>query len=641
MATAGRQLKWDGPFLSQQGIQEIAPANSGIQFENVVTKEQVSRNRVLINGSGVAAGDINNDGLTDVYFANIDGNNALYLNQGNWKFQDVTQEAGTGLSMDGKYSTGVAFADIDGDSDLDLIVTTLANGNTLFINDGEGNFTQKSNPFPGSEKYGSHSIAISDIEKDGDLDIYITNYKARSAKDIYPTKRMFDDIVKQEGDEFSIREQFKDHYVLEERGEFVLRFETGESDLLYINDGKGNFTKKTMDSGIFKDQSGNAVGELKDWGLHAKFFDINDDGYQDLYVCNDFESPDRIWINQKDGTFKALERTAVRHTSLSSMSVDNADLNKDGSTDIFIAEMLAQKQSNKLKHLGTMIPLPEPVGAIENRPQYVGNTLMLNRGDATFSNITDYAGVKSSNWTWGSIFADVDLDGHEDIIITNGNYYDSQDLDANNELQRKIAQNQIDPTQVMLQYPSLEQTNIVFKNNGDLTFSDKSADWGFEGKDISQGLATADFDNDGDLDLVMNRLNGKAGLFKNTTRADRIGVRLIGDSTNTQAIGSTIEVTGGIRQSKEVSGGGTYLSSSEQIYSFAASSVPISIKITWYDGTVSTIDNLQANRIYEFSKSDLSAQQPKESDSNSSGKQPLFVDKSELFGPYSYRRVFQ
>ena len=602
-----KEIHKDFSFFDEVGFEEVTH-NSGINFTNRITKEQVSTNRVLINGSGTAVGDIDGDGLVDIYFAAIEGPNKLYRNLGNWKFENITGSAG--IAMADEYSAGVAFADLDSDDDLDLIVSTIGGGNKVFLNDGNGNFKESIGALETEEKYGSHSIAIADIDKDGDLDIYITNYKIRSAKDIYPNERGYGDIVKREGDNYSIQPKFQNHYRLEERGEFILWFEMGEPDLLFLNEGDGTFKNVSESKEIFEDVDGSSVSlrDLKDWGLHAKFFDLNNDMYPDLYVCNDFESPDRIWINKGDGTFKAIDKTAIRNTSLSSMSVDFTDIDKDGNTDAFIAEMLARNRQKRVRDLGTMIPLPEPVGVIENRPQYVGNTMLLNRGDLTFANITDYAGLRGSDWTWGSKFLDIDLDGYEDLILTNGNYYDSQDLDANNRLQNLIQRGQIDPEDVMLEYPNLDQVNFIFKNNGDLTFTDKSEDWGFTTRDISQGIAMADFDNDGDQDMVINRLNGKAGLFQNKVRANRIAIKLVGDSANTRAIGSKIKVSSDEEsQVQEVVAGGSYLSGSDQTYTFAALSDTMTLDITWYDGKVSSINGLKKNRIYVFEKSELSA----------------------------------
>lgn len=610
---------------------------TGIDFANRVTKEQISQNRVLSNGSGVATGDIDGDGLTDIYFCRIGGANTLYRNLGGWKFEDITAEAGVAVAS--AYSSGTALVDVDGDRDLDLIVTTIGSGNKLFINDGSGRFTQKINALPADKIYGSHSIAVADIDRDGDLDLYITNYKLRSAKDIYPRERRFEDIINQDGTNYSVAPKFKDHYTFRERGEYILWWETGEPDLLYVNNGDGSFENIPLNSGVFVDAEENAVAEYRDWGLHAKFSDINGDLYPDLYVANDFESPDRIWINNKDGTFREIDSTAIRSISLSSMSVDFGDINNDGHTDIFTAEMLAREREQRLQHVGTMLTLPEPVGATGNRPQYTGNALLVNRGDATFANSTDYAGVRASGWSWSSVFSDVDLDGYEDIIITTGNYYDSQNLDATARIQVQIARGEVDPADVMLSYPELKQQNVIFKNNTDGTFSDRSTEWGFTSEDISQGLAMADLDNDGDLDMVINRLNETAGIYENRSTANRIAVMLVGETENTEAIGSKIKAeNGSLIQTREVSGGGSYLSSSQKISVFAMPSDSTNITIAWYDGTVSEFKNLENNRAYRLFKSASPSEKKNKSEKKSLTK--LFVDRSEMLNHTHYEEFY-
>lgn len=621
------QLDKEISLFDESGFTRQTPKQTGIDFANRVTREHIRQNRVLSNGSGVATGDVDGDGLTDIYFCRIDGPNVLYRNLGNWEFEDITHQAGVQVSD--KYSSGAALADIDGDKDLDIIVTTIGGGNKLFINDGTGTFTEKENALPADKRYGSHSIAVADIDRDGDPDLYITNYKVRSAKDIYPYERRFEHIIEREGSDYSVLPKFSEHYTLKEEEEYILWWELGEPDLLYINNGDGSFKNVSLTSGIFKDTTGNPVDKYKDWGLHAKFSDVNNDLYPDLYVANDFESPDRIWINNKDGTFREIESTAIRSISLSSMSVDFGDIDNDGHIDIFTAEMLARERAERLRHVGTMLTLPEPVGVTGNRPQYTGNALQLNRGDATFANITDYAGVRSSGWSWSAVFSDIDLDGYEDILITTGNYYDSQNLDATVRIQSQIASGELDPADVMLSYPALKQQNVIFKNNMDGTFSDQSSGWGFSEKDISQGLAMADLDNDGDLDMVINRLNETAGIYENRSTANRIAVMLVGETGNTEAIGSKIKVeNGSLIQTREVSGGGSYLSSSQAISAFAAPSGSIKISITWYDGTVSIFTGLKKNRAYKFFKSRLSPEQMVTKDEKDSIT--LFIDKSEL-----------
>jgi len=315
----------------------------------------------------------------------------------------------------------------------------------------------------------------------------------------------------------------------------------------------------------------------------AQFRDINNDSHPDIYICNDFESPDRAWINNGDGTFKAISKLAIRHTSNSSMAVDFADLNKDGYTDFFVTDMMSQSHILKKTQMGTMAPTPLSIGEIDNRPQYMHNTMFLNRGDHTFSEISQFSNTYASEWSWATMFMDVDLDGHEDILITTGHMYDVQDSDAlarqTDALQRI---NSFDVYKRMIfDFPTLELKNVAFKNKGGLKFETVSNGWGLGNqKDISHGMATADLDNDGDLDIVINRLNQNVGLFRNNTDASRIAIRLRGEGNNPQAIGAKIVVKGHTTvQSREVISGGRYLSGDDPLQVFAASDELMSVEI--------------------------------------------------------------
>lgn len=591
-------------IFDRTGFEKKSSDATGITFQNELTKDQIKENRNLLNGSGVATGDIDGDGLTDIYFARLDGPNKLYKNLGEWEFKDITEEAG--LELENQFSTGVSFADMDGDGDLDLLVTALGNSNKIFINNGSGQFKEKHGAL-GTESHGSMSASFADIDQDGDLDLYIANYKEKSAKDLYPNQRDFSDIVKQDGQgSYYIPNHLEPHYEYEQRGDVILWFEKGENDLLYKNDGKGNFTQVPFNSGVFKDKDGEPVTEHDGWGLHTRFFDINEDGYPDLYVCNDFETPDRIWMNDGDGTFTEIDSTAIRHLSLSSMAVDIADINRDEEFDIFVVEMVSRDYNLRSKQLSTMIPLADTTGNIKNRPLYMGNTLFLKRKDNTFAEIADYSGVTASEWSWATLFLDIDLDGFEDIIVATGNYFDTQDLDANSKIARKEKMGIIDPRMAMFEYPSLESQNVAFRNNGDLRFEDHSTQWGFENEDISHGLAAADLDNDGDQDLIFNRLDSEAGIYQNKSTKPRIRIKLRADSTNKMVIGSTIEVSlGSLIQKKQVSGSGAYLSSSSPDYTFAANDdSTMSIRVIWPDQTTTKITDVKANRFYEIFKTD-------------------------------------
>lgn len=634
--------RWAGLSPGHQGeigFQVLAASRTGIDFKNNLTEESIVDNRNLMNGSGVAAGDIDGDGLTDLYFARLDGPNKLYKNLGGFRFKDITEWAG--VSHKNYYSTGVVFADVDGDEDLDLLITSLEDQNVIYINDGRGQFKRKQNSGLG-ESRGSTTMALADIDRDGDLDLYIANYKEKSVKDLYDLMDItLEKTVRQEEDDYVVVPPFDEHFALFPGNGSPERREWGRKDELYINKGNGRFEKVSNPGQRFLNQNGDEMGLARDWGLTAKFQDINSDGFPDLYVCNDFWTPDRVWINQGDGTFKAMDEQAIRNFSFSSMAVDFSDINRDGAVDFFVTEMKSVEHQKRMRQSVTYSPFQDTIGKIGYQPQYMRNTLYLNRGDNSFSEIAYYSGVEASGWSWATRFLDVDLDGYEDLLINTGNAYDVQDMDTQEKLRHKMVRDQKEFEGYILEYPSLEETNKIFLNNRDLTFSDKSADLGFTGQDISHGMAIADLDNDGDLDVVANRLNREAAVFENTSNAPRIAVRLKGKEPNTQAIGAKIELTGGtVSQQKEVASGGEYLSGSDPLTVFAANgeSNIYTIRITWPDATRSFIDSVKANQIYEIRQMDAGTQ--KSSFETRKDNVELFQDVSDRISHRHHEEAF-
>jgi len=606
-----RWAKLPDLLSGRPGFRLLPSSETKITFSNSLTPDQIGDNRFLLGGSGVATGDIDGDGLVDVYFCSLDGSNVLYKNLGNWKFRDITQ--GAGVACLNRFSTGASFVDIDGDYDLDLLVTTLGGPNTFFINDGTGKFTEETRSAGLESSGGSTSMAFSDIDGDGDLDLYITNFKKKSVENIYsPPERAQHLVTKKVGDTFEVQPKFKEHYRVEMIGEQPFLFENAEPDFLYINDGQGHFNLASFTDGRFLDEEGKPVSELKDWGLLVRFQDMDNDGDPDIYVCNDFWSPDRIWINDGTGRFKAISKLSIRHTSKFTMGVDFSDIDRDGDLDFLLMDMLPQEHGRRLKQMGagTSDSPPTEIGQISNRPQIKRNTLFMNRGDNTYAEIGQISGVQASEWTWSILFLDIDLDGYEDILATNGQLYDFEDTDTNNRVQRLLAMG-LDYHQLPALYPSYLTPNVAFRNKGNLTFEDVSQKWGFTMPDISWGMSLADFDNDGDLDIITNRLNESSGVYRNESSAPRVAIRLRGLPPNTQGIGSKIRVMGGpTSQSKEVIGAGTYLSSSDPLTVFAAGRKEMRIEVSWRSGKQSVISDVKANHIYEiFEPSDKSNEQ--------------------------------
>lgn len=628
--------KWaelDPGFWGETGFQKINAESSGIHFANTVPDSLVVQNQVVLNGSGVTAGDVDGDGLQDLYFARLDGPNSLYKNKGSLTFEEITQQAG--VAHKEQLSTGAFFADINSSGALDLIVTSINKSNSIYINDGKGSFSLKEDSGLG-EAQGSTTAAVADVDGDGDPDLYITNYKKRSAKDIFGLKQLqLWNITTRKAGRYQLKEPYDKHFKLFRRENGPPDFrETGSRDILYLNDGTGRFQPAADLRERFRNADGKPMGLKKDWGLTAKFQDLNADGLPDLYVSNDFWTPDRIWINQGEGMFRLIHHKAIRNFSFSSMAVDFSDINRNGYTDIFITEMLSPLHQRRLRQQESVDPYPEKVQETSYQPRYSRNSLYLNRGDNTYAQVAHYAGVAATEWSWATKFADIDLDGYEDILINTGYAYDVQDLDAQRAIGQKMGRKYGKYEDYMLEFPSLRLRNKAFRNNGDGTFSEQSSNWGFTGDDISQGMAMTDLDNDGDLDMVTNRYDSTAALYENSSSEHRIAVKLRGESPNTQAIGARVSLSGGpVSQSKEVTVGGDYLSSSEPLTVFAATDqANHSLTAEWPGGSQSQIEGLKSNRIYEIDERKIKKEELRENKKPAEEQPSIFEDISDRIG---------
>ncbi|MEX1269395.1 MAG: FG-GAP-like repeat-containing protein [Balneolaceae bacterium] len=608
-------------FWGSTGFKELKSSATNIDFENSVSSDLIAGNRNYLNGSGIAVADVDGDGWLDLYFAGLDTPNKLYKNEGGFRFRDITEDSG--LNDDLPNSTGAVFADINGNGYPDLLVSSFDGENVLYINDGEGSFNRKedSGLNPGN---GSMTMALADVDGDGHLDLYITNYKVKSVRDIYSERELsLDRTLRVDGDNYELIPPFDEHYgIIQAENGQIYRNEYGAEDELYINDGTGKFTLAEP-SEYFFDDEGSSLGLDRGWGLAAKFQDLNGDGYPDLYVCNDFWTPDRVWLNRGDGTFELIDENAIRNYSFSSMGVDFSDINNNGHVDIFVTEMLSPVHERRMRQLS------DHLEEFEASPQYNRNSLYLNRGDNTYDEISYYSGLEATDWSWAARFLDVDLDGYEDVLITTGNGHDYQDIDTNIRESGRSS-GMMNTASEIVDYPSLELPNMIFRNSGNLKFEDRSSDWWGNTPDLSHGLVTADLDNDGVPDLVTNRLNQKAAVYQNRTNAPRIAVRLAGEKPNTQAVGATIKLEGaGVSQTRQVTSGGDYLSGPDLAEVFAAdeNNENHQIKITWPDGQVTEIDGIRANRIYEISQS--AARDKNEESIENEETESLFRDVSD------------
>ena len=617
-AATTEEIRLPSPQGAKPGFTQMNPDKAGFSF-GPATITNLKKVPVHVSNPGLAAGDIDGDGLTDLFVCRVNGSHSLFRNLGHWKFQNVTAQSG--LKLDGRAFLGSVFSDVDGDGDDDLMMLSLTTGSALFLNNGKGKFTEDLKfPWIKSEEGGEVSAAISDIDGDGDLDIYVTRYRQELLR--YTMSRSdYNDLI----DRALIalksgqkpEKQFMDRFFVysEYQGqEIKYRFEErGQPDALYLNNGDGSFSNAANQKERFKNERGEAVGMPVDWGLAAAFRDIDQDGDPDLYVCNDFLSPDRFWINDGTGHFQMIDRLALRRTSWFSMGVDFADINRDGHDDFFVVDMLSRSHTRRKRQMGEMSPTPIVIGQIDDRPQFMQNTLLLNRGDGTYSEIAQLAGLKASEWSWCPMFIDIDLDGYEDVIVNNGMRHDFMDADSENEFE-KLGGLTREQSIVALDkvYPTLNTPNLIFRNRGDLTFEEKSKDWGFTEGAVSGGLTYADFDNDGDLDVIINNLDEyPLEVYRNDSPAPRISVKLHSDSRNTRGIGARIRVTGGpFEQTQEIIAGGIYSSGAAPMRTFAAfdPKAAMKIEVKWRDGRRSVIENAKANHAYIIS--DAGASQP-------------------------------
>jgi hypothetical protein len=597
------------PSAGRAGFTLLQQTATGLAFTNHLAEARWITNTMFLNGSGVTAGDVDGDGWCDLYLCSLDGPNALYRNLGDWKFQDITAQAGVACAD--LTASGCAFADLDGDGDLDLVVNSMGEGTWCLLNDGKGHFTRLTNhPLLNLRKAGE-SLALGDVDGDGDLDLYVTNYRFWSYRDKPGMKFRVDDL-----DGRMVVTQVEGRPVTEPDlvGRFTVRpggggfEEHGEDDLLCLNDGKGNFTPLPWTEGAFLTEDGKPLPYPPyDWGLSVMMRDINGDGAPDIYVCNDFDSPDRIWINDGKGRFRLIPRLAIRSTSIFSMGVDFADVNRDGFDDYFTGDMLSPLHPKRHVQIGEMKPVFLRIGDIEDRPQYSRNMLFLNRGDGTYAEIGCFAGLFASEWSWTPAFLDVDLDGYEDLLLTTGHELDAMNADVTRraeEIKKEKPLSPLEQLRLRKLFDRFDVRKFAFRNRGNLTFEDVSSAWGFDTRSVAHGMTLADLDNDGDLDLAVNCLNGPAALYRNESSAPRVAVRLNGKAPNTRGIGAKVWLYDGAvpMQSQEIICGGRYLSGDNPMRVFAAGSATnaMRLEVRWRSGARSVLAGVQANRVYEI-----------------------------------------
>jgi hypothetical protein len=528
----------------------LRPEQTGIDFNNKLSYDEafnIFTYRNYYTGGGVAVGDINNDGLPDIFFTGNQVDNRLYLNKGNFQFEDITSKAG--ITKSGKWSTGVAMADVNGDGLLDIYVCSsgMVKGDTrpnqLFINNGNGTFTDKAKEYGIQDGGYSTHAAFFDYDHDGDMDLFLLRNASKPIG--------------------SFNLQHNERNIRDTLG----------GDKLYRNDG-GHFTDVSREAGIY----GSVIG----FGLGVTVGDVNKDGWPDIYVSNDFFERDYLYINNKDGTFREELENQMHSISNASMGADMADINNDGYSDIFVTEMLPEDESrikiNTTFENWEKYQLDLHYGYWH---QFTRNTLQLNLGNITttrpgqasspghfaasgqppavarastyFSEIGRLAGVQATDWSWGALITDLDNDGFKDIFVANGIYKDLTNEDyiqyiSNGEVMTSILTGKDRNFRKLIDLiPSHPIPNYAFHNNGDLHFTNMATEWGLDQPGFSNGSAYADLDNDGDLDLIVNNLNMPAFVYRNNSvelHPENKWLKLIlqGEGINHFAIGAKATV---------------------------------------------------------------------------------------------------
>lgn len=555
----------------------------GIDFINDVTNSRdfnIFNYRNFYNGGGVAIGDINNDGLKDIYLCSNMGSNKLYLNKGNWKFEDISSSAG--IQESDKWSTGVVMVDINSDGLLDIYVCNagyregLSQKNAMFINNGQLGFEDRAEELGLADSGYTTHAAFFDYDLDGDLDVYLLNNSFIPVNTLnYSNKRSL------RADDWDVKEFLK-----------------GGGDKLLRNDA-GKYSDVSESMGIY--------GSLIGFGLGVTVGDINDDGYPDIYISNDFFERDYLYINQGGVYFSEELEKRIDHISHSSMGADMADINNDGSPEIFVTDMLPDDEY-RLKTTTTFDNINLRRLKLEQGfyNQFMHNTLQLNSGDGKFSEISYYADVAASDWSWGALMFDADNDGLNDIFVCNGIYHDVIDQDfidffANEVLQEMALSGKKEELDSVINHmPSNPVNNKAFRNTGNLRFEDKSVEWGFGKPSFSNGAAYGDLDNDGDYDLVINNVNQELFVYENNSDKGYIAFELIGNAPNTKAIGARVLIK---REKdvlmKELIPSRGFQSSVDYTIIFGLDDQnPVeSIQVQWPDSRISRLDTFALSKI--------------------------------------------
>ena len=558
-------------------FESIPSSQTGIDFINILEEDLESNYYQYMYtyiGGGVAAGDINNDGFTDLFFTANSSENKLFLNKGDFTFEDITLAAG--LQEHVGFHTGTTMVDIDHDGYLDIYICRGGwkndegqFANLLYINNGDLTFTERAAEHGLADANRGIQATFFDYDRDQDLDVYISN-----TPDITGRAQVLDlDSVQ------------SDPRTLQLLG----------SDRLYQNDGTGHFHDVSEAAGLHYD-----IG----FGLNPQIMDLNEDGWLDIYVCNDFNGPDLAYLNNQQGAFQESRDILFKHMSFNSMGSDAADVNNDGRIDLMTLDMNPEDYvRSKTTMAMTSIPVFESMVEQGYHYQYMHNMLQLNRGNGLFSEISKMAGIGDTDWSWALLSADFNLDGYNDVFVTNGVYRDVIDRDKNNEILEILRTNQRKPTaEDFLQFaqmlPQQKLNNYLFANKGDLTFENVSTSWADSALSFSNGAVYADLDNDGDLDLVVNNINEPAHILRNdvTTREGKyLSITFQGPKTNPFGIGVLVKAyqnNGEVQVRRLINTRGFLSSVAPRMHFGFRAGIAINVlEVTWTDGKTQKVSN--------------------------------------------------
>jgi hypothetical protein len=559
---------------------ELSPEKTNVTFANNITEDE--RNNIIqylyyYNGGGVAAGDVNNDGLPDLYFTSNQGSNKLYLNKGKMKFEDATEAAGVGGK--GNWTTGVTMADVNGDGYLDIYVCNVGNykgftgRNELFINNKNGTFTEQAAAFNLAFKGLATQAAFFDYDNDGDLDCYLLNHSVHDASRQYDASfRAIPNAI--------------------------------AGDRLMRNDGS-QFTDVSAEAGILSSKIG--------FGLGIALSDVNQDGCMDIYVSNDFRENDYLYYNNCDGTFRRGSTFSMGHQSNFSMGSDIADFNNDALPDLVTLDMKPEDEKTLKKSEGAssyeiyLLKLQDGF-----HYQYPRNNLHLNRGTlfgraAVFSEIGQLSGIDATDWSWSALFSDLDNDGFKDLFITNGIFRRPNDMNYLKFQSNGIIQQNATDLEIANQMPSGKVSNYCYQNKGDLSFKNVTKAWGLEHVGISNGAAYADLDGDGDMEIITNNINETAKIYNNNTnkKANYLKIKLKGENQNTFGIGAKVYIQHqGKVYYQEQSPTRGFQSSVDYNLNFGLNDITVidSVTVIWNNGIYETKVQVPTNQTMTFSQ---------------------------------------